>query len=142
MTTEEQTPPPAPQPLHEVLYCSVLGQDQPPTAVGAIVTHARARNAERDITGLLVFDGLRFCQHFEGPRDAVLALMREIEQDGRHAQVRIAYEGPLAERRYNGFGMGLAESEGPDLMAGVHALYGEAALKHFLALRAGFDISN
>jgi len=26
-------------------------------------------------------------------------------------------------------------------MAGVHALEGEAALKHFLALRSSFDIS-
>ena len=143
MTPEEQTPPPpSPEALHEILYCSVLAPDQAPVTVGTIASHARARNAARDITGLLVFDGLRFCQHLEGPRDAVLALMRKIEQDARHTQVRVAYEGPLAERRYSGFGMGLAESEGPDLMAGVHVLYGETALKHFLALRPGFDINS
>ncbi|MCR6478143.1 BLUF domain-containing protein [Variovorax sp. ZS18.2.2] len=132
--TEEQT-------LHEIFYCSVLAQDLPAHAVGAIVGQARARNAERNITGLLVFDGLRFCQHLEGPRDAVEALMRRIAQDPRHTDVRVVHEGPLETRRYSGFGMGLAESEGPDLMAGVHALEGEAALKHFLALRSSFDIS-
>ncbi|MDQ0015878.1 hypothetical protein J2W23_004279 [Variovorax boronicumulans] len=129
------------QPLHEIFYCSVLAQDLPPNAVGAIVSQARARNAERKITGLLVFDGMRFCQHLEGPCDAVKALMRSIERDFRHTDVRVVHEGPLESRRYSGFGLGLAESEGPDLMAGVHALEGEAALKHFLALRSSFDIS-
>jgi hypothetical protein len=130
-----------PQPLYEVLYCSTLAQDLPPTTVGAIVTRARARNAERGITGLLVFDGLRFCQHLEGPHDAIDALMHRIEQDPRHVDVRVAYEAPLASRRYTGFGMGLAESEGPYLMAGVHALDGEVALRHFLALLPSFDIN-
>jgi len=129
------------QPLYEIFYCSELAQDLPATAVGAIVGQARARNAQRNITGLLVFDGMRFCQHLEGPRDAVEALMRRIEQDPRHVDVRVVHQGPLESRRYSGFGMGLAESEGPDLMAGVHALEGEAALKHFLALRPSFDIS-
>lgn len=129
------------QALHEIFYCSLLTQDLPPATVGAIVTLARARNAQSRITGLLVFDGMRFCQHLEGPRQAVEALMQRIEQDPRHTQVRVLYRGALAERRYSGFGMGLAESEGPDLMAGVHALEGEAALRHFLALRPSFDIN-
>ena len=129
------------QPLYEIFYCSLLAQDLPATAVGAIVGQARARNAERGITGLLVFDGMRFCQHLEGPRDALRALMESIERDPRHVDVRVVHEGLLQARRYSGFGMGLAESEGPDLMAGVHALEGEGALKHFLALRASFDIN-
>ncbi|MET3497568.1 BLUF domain-containing protein [Variovorax boronicumulans] len=129
------------QPLHEIFYCSLLGQELPATTVGAIVTRARVRNAVQGITGLLVFDGMRFCQHLEGPREAVQTLMRRIESDPRHVEVRVLYEGPLAERRYSGFGMGLAESEGTDLMAGVHALDGEAALRQFLALRPSFDIN-
>ena len=129
------------QPLYEIFYCSLLAQDLPATAVGAIVSQARVRNAERRITGLLVFDGMRFCQHLEGPRDAVQALMDRIEGDPRHVEVRVVYKGLPETRRYSGFGMGLAESEGPDLMAGVHALEGEAALRHFLALRSSFDIN-
>lgn len=127
--------------LYEVLYCSTLVQDLAPPTVGAIVTQARAKNAERGITGLLVFDGMRFCQHLEGPRGAVEALMRRIEHDPRHVDIRIAYEGALRSRRYTGFGLGLAESEGPHLMSGVHALEGETALLHFLALLPSFDIN-
>jgi hypothetical protein len=128
-------------PLYEVLYCSTLAQDLPPGTVGSIASRARMRNAERDITGLLVFDGLRFCQHLEGPPEAIDALMQQIEEDPRHVDVRVVYQAPLAARRYSGFGMGLAECEGPDLMAGVHALIGEAALRHFLALVPSFDIN-
>ncbi|MDH6592891.1 hypothetical protein M2165_002780 [Variovorax sp. TBS-050B] len=129
------------QALHEVFYCSILTQDLPPATVGAIVTQARIRNAQSQITGLLVFDGMRFCHHLEGPQASLEALMQRIAQDPRHMEVRVLYQGPLTARRYSGFGMGLAESEGPDLMAGVHALEGEAALKHFLALRPSFDIN-
>ncbi|MFL9667089.1 BLUF domain-containing protein [Variovorax sp. AB1(2024)] len=129
------------QTLYEILYCSTLVQDLSPRTVGAIVSQARGRNAEHGITGLLVFDGLRFCQHLEGPREAVQALMQRIERDPRHVDVRIAYEGALSNRRYTGFGLGLAESEGPHLMSGVHALEGETALLHFLALRPSFDIN-
>ena len=127
--------------LHEIFYCSMLTQDLPPATVGSIVTQARARNAQQSITGLLVFDGLRFCQHLEGPLGAVESLMHRIVQDPRHTAVKVVYRGPLAARRYTGFGMGLAESEGPDLMAGIRALDGEAALAHFLALRPSFDIN-
>ena len=127
--------------LHEILYFSQLAPDQPTEVVGQIVARARARNAERGITGLLVFDGLRFCQHLEGPREAVDMLMRQIEKDPRHVDVRVLYEAPLEARRYSGFGMGLAECEGLDLMAGVHVLDGEAALRHFLDLRPSFDIN-
>lgn len=133
--TEESSP------LYEVLYCSTLAQDLPPTTVGTIASQARGRNAELGITGLLVFDGMRFCQHLEGPRSAVGQLMQRITQDPRHVGMRVVYEAPLASRRYTGFGMGLAECEGPDLMAGVHALDGKVALGHFLALLPSFDIN-
>lgn len=129
------------QPLFEILYCSTLAPDLPPTTVGSITSRARARNLERGITGLLVFDGQRFCQHLEGPRDAVDELMAQIAKDPRHTDIRVVHAAPLPVRRYTGFGMGLAESEGPDLMAGVHVLNGEVALRHFLALLPSFDIN-
>ena len=134
--TEQETPP-----LHEILYCSTLAQGLPPDTVGLIASRARAHNALHGITGLLVFDGLRFCQHLEGPPEAVGALMQRIGKDPRHVGVRVVHDAPLGAPRYSGFGMGLAECEGPDLMAGVHALDGEVALRHFLALLPSFDIN-
>lgn len=140
--TQEQTPASEPAGLlHEFLYCSLLAQDLPPATVGTIVTQARARNAMEGISGLLVFDGQYFCQHFEGPRDAAQGLMDRLQRDARHVGLVVVHEGPLAARRYTGFAMGLAECEGPDQVSSLQALRGEAALAHFLALRASFDIS-
>lgn len=143
--TQEQSPASAtaePEQLHEFLYCSLLVQDLPPATVGAIVTQARARNAVDGISGLLVFDGQWFCQHFEGPREAAHGLMARLQSDPRHVALVVVHEGPLAERRYTGFAMGLAECEGPDPISALQALRGEAALAHFLALRGSFDISS
>ena len=131
----------SPLPLHEILYCSVLSEGQSPNIVGQIAAQARARNAARDVTGLLVFDGMHFCQHLEGPADAVLHLLDRLQQDPRHTAVRVVYEGPCTERRYRRFDLGFAQTADSDDMAGIQALDGEAALRRFLALQPGFDIN-
>ena len=125
----------------ELLYVSVLAPDQRPTVVGQIVTQARARNAQSGITGLLVFDGIHFCQHLEGPVEVVQSLMTRIRQDRRHEGVRVVYEGPRAERRYQRFDLGFAQSDEPEDMAGIHVLDGPEALERFLVLRPSFDIN-
>lgn len=126
--------------LHELLYFSVLAPNQTPTVVGQIVAQARQRNTERGITGLLVFDGIHFCHHIEGPRDAVLALLESLQQDGRHTDLRVVYEKARTERRYRRFDLGFAQSDGAEDMAGIQSLDGDAALQRFLALQPGFDV--
>lgn len=129
-----------PELFHELLYCSVLAPNQMPTVVGQIVAQARRRNTERGITGLLVFDGIHFCQHMEGSHDAVTTLIERLRQDARHTDLRVVYEGVRAERRYQRFDLGFAQSDADDDMAGIQALEGQAALQRFLALQPGFDI--
>ncbi|MDM0017798.1 BLUF domain-containing protein [Variovorax saccharolyticus] len=127
--------------LHEILYCSLLAPDQPTEVVGRIVSRARARNADDGITGLLVFDGQRFCQHFEGPREKVRSLMMRLEADRRHTDLCVLFEGSLAARRYQRFEMGLAQVEEQEDLADFHALQGAEALQRFLSLRPRFDIA-
>ncbi|MDM0011267.1 BLUF domain-containing protein [Variovorax sp. J22P168] len=128
--------------LHEILYISLLAPDQPTQVVGRIVAQARARNAANAITGLLVFDGMRFCQHLEGPRDAVQALLSRLQADPRHAALEVLHQGALTQRRYQRFEMGLAQVEhDDDHLAGIATLRAEEALQCFLALRPRFDIS-
>jgi hypothetical protein len=127
--------------LHEILYCSLLAPDQPTQVVGWIVTQARARNAHEGITGLLVFDGIRFCEHFEGPPESVKSLMARLEADRRHTDLRVLFESARAQRRYQRFEMGLAEVEEREDLADIHALNGAEALQRFLSLRPRFDIA-
>ena len=130
-----------PPPFREILYISLLATDQSTTVVGQIATISRARNLRDGITGLLVFDGMRFCQHFEGSPEAVQALLARLEADPRHVELRVLYEGELAQRRYQRFEMGLAEVEDHEDLVDVDALQGVAALECFIALRSRFDIS-
>lgn len=128
--------------LHEILYCSVLAPDLEPNVVGKIVGQARTRNASRDISGLLVFDGLHFCQHIEGPSRALLGLMSSIIEDPRHTDVRVVYDGALDTRRYQRFDMGYADIEGSNTLNRMQQLDGAEALAQFLALRPRFDINS
>ena len=126
--------------LHEILYFSQLAPDQPTDVVGQIVARARARNAREGITALLVFDGMRFCQHIEGPRRNVLQLMERLEADPRHVQMRVVYEGELLQRRYHPFDLGLAQVEDGEDVAVIQQFDGAEALARFMALRPRLDI--
>ncbi|NMM77617.1 blue light sensor protein [Acidovorax sp. SRB_14] len=121
--------------LYQVLYVSLLGPDVPISAVADIAGHARAANAQRDITGLLVFDGGRFCQQLEGWKKDVLALTERIRQDPRHTGVTILHHGPLAARRFSGFSLAFSAVEDADTLAQLELLDGEAALQAFEAMR-------
>lgn len=127
--------------LSEFLYCSQLAPHLPIEVVGQIVGRARVRNAKDGITGLLVFDGLRFCQHVEGLRDPVRALMQRLEADPRHVEFKMLFESPLARRRYLRFDVGMAEVEDREALAEMQSLSGAAAVERFLALRPNFDIA-
>lgn len=126
--------------LHEVLYLSTLAPDAPLKVVASIATQARKANQAAGITGLLVFDGMQFCQHIEGPRKAVLALTERIRQDPRHVDVDILYHGPLAQRRFRNFGLGYTVVEDVDVLARLRYAGADAALAQFLALEPTLDL--
>ncbi len=121
--------------LYEVLYVSTLAPDQPTAVVAEIAAKARQVNAELDITGLLIFDGQRFCQQLEGPQKAVLKLIERIRNDPRHVNVEVVHNGPLAGRRFQQFSLAFSTVEDADALARMERLDGEAALAAFEAMR-------
>ena len=126
--------------LHEVLYLSTLAPDAPLKVVASIASQARKANQAAGITGLLVFDGMQFCQHIEGPRKAVLALTERIRHDPRHVDVDILHHGPLAQRRFRHFGLGYTAVEDVDVLARLRDAGADAALAQFLALQPTLDL--
>ena len=121
--------------LYEVLYVSTLAPDQPTAVVAEIAAKARQVNAELDVTGLLIFDGQRFCHQLEGPQKAVLKLIERIRNDPRHVNVEVLHHGPLAGRRFQHFSLAFSAVEDVDALARLERLDGEAALAAFEALR-------
>lgn len=121
--------------LYEVLYVSTLASNQPPNVVADIAGRARVVNAELDITGLLIFDGQRFCQQLEGPQKAVLKLIERIRNDPRHVNVEVIHHGPLAGRRFQQFSLAFSTLEDVEALARLEQLDGAGAVAAFETLR-------
>lgn len=103
-----------PTDLSQFIYCSVLSPDAAPTCVADIIRTARRVNAEWEVTGVLVFDGQRFCQYIEGPTPHIADLARRIERDPRHTDFSPQHHGPLwGARRFAQWSMAYALA--PDL---------------------------
>jgi hypothetical protein len=78
--------------VFELVYTSFLSPMADIRSVAEMVRKARARNRDHGLTGLLVFDGERFCHHIEGDREAVLQLAARIAEDKRHERVTILHQ--------------------------------------------------
>ncbi len=113
-------------PLVQLAYVSrsQLGDDPQRwrPEVDRIVARARRFNADNDITGYLIFDGVEFAQVIEGEEPAVMGTFLRIVADRAHSQVEVLVRGPILERRFADWRMGLALREGS--MAEAFARHG------------------
>ncbi|CAM3738484.1 BLUF domain-containing protein [Paracidovorax anthurii] len=132
--------PPLATQLYEVLYVSTLAPGEPLSAVAAIAARARPANAERHITGLLVFDGQRFCQQLEGPRKPLLALLERIRLDPRHTQMEVLHHSPLAQRRFHRFSLAFSTLEDADALPRMESMEGPGALAAFEMLAVDLEL--
>lgn len=128
--------------FHEVLYVSTMAPGAPISIVADIALKARIANQAMDITGLLVFDGMRFCQQLEGRRKEVMALTERIRQDPRHTDIEILHHGPLAERRFRRFSLGYISVDEIDVLEWMEQLDGQAAIDAFVALLPSLDMES
>jgi hypothetical protein len=128
--------------LYEILYVSTLAPEAPLSVVGDIAVKARLANAARDITGLLVFDGMRFCQQLEGGQKQVLALLERIRQDTRHINMQILHHGELAVRRFKRFSLGYCVVDDDDVLERMEQMDGQAAVDAFEGLLSRLDLES
>ena len=127
-------------PVYEVLYVSTMTPTSPVSIVKDIAVGARAFNLSHDITGLLIFDGLHFCQQLEGEKKVVLKLIEKICSDARHTNVEVIHNAPLADRRFNRFSLGYATFDDINVLAELKKLDGQPAVDAFLALLTTLDM--
>jgi hypothetical protein len=108
--------------------------------VGQIAREARAKNAPEGITGLLVFDGERFCQHLEGSSAPIKQLFERIKVDARHVRVELLHEGPSEQRRFLKFSMAFAQVEDSDFLQSMRTKVGSDAMLAFSELLPAVDM--
>lgn len=125
--------------LHEAIYVSTIAPAMAIRSVADIAGKARIANSIKGITGLLIFDGMRYCQQLEGPQEQVLSLLEKIRHDPRHINVQVIHCGALARRRFNSFSLGYTTVEDPELLERLEKLDGQAAADAFMALLSQVD---
>ncbi|EKK4016168.1 diguanylate phosphodiesterase [Cronobacter sakazakii] len=93
--------------LSTLIYRSRLKGDIDQASLQAIVRQAQTRNAQMQVSGILVFDGHQFLQVLEGPLHAVEALFERISQDERHDFVVELMRDYAPRRHFENVGMAL-----------------------------------
>jgi hypothetical protein len=102
--------------LNQIVYVSraLIGEGDPD--LDEIGRASRARNAARDVTGVLFHDGVRFVQILEGPWAATSLLLEAIRHDPRHFDVRVLRDAPTRARRFSDWSLRIVDGDqAPDV---------------------------
>ena len=104
-----------PDALYHLGYVSTEAVKFSEEALVALLSEARNANADRDVTGLLLYREGSFYQVLEGSESAVMATFQEIEGDPRHKEVRILFHGETDSREFADWKMGFLNLDGVDV---------------------------
>jgi hypothetical protein len=70
-----------------------------------MLNEARAKNADLEITGHLLYSKEVFVQCIEGPRASIESLWKSLQRDSRHYDIELLARGPLEVRRFADWSM-------------------------------------
>lgn len=93
--------------LRSVTYVSEITDEMSDADFLQLGVTAARLNALDGITGLLVFNGRRFCQTVEGSSDALDHLLGRLKQDPRHDSIQVIEDQPIDARRFRSWDMQL-----------------------------------
>lgn len=97
--------------LSRLIYASVVGDDLRTDALNRLLERARQRNAQRGLTGLLVFDRRHFLQVIEGSRRSLNDLYAALLRDPRHRDVQLLKFARIDVRHFPGWSMGFVPAD-------------------------------
>jgi hypothetical protein len=86
--------------MHQLTYISTAREELAQTDINAILAASRRNNSNANITGLLVYDGVRFLQALEGDQAAIEAAFQRIKADPRHRAAVMLSLGKTASREF------------------------------------------
>lgn len=78
------------------------------TNLAVILAEAHRNNARDGLSGVLAAHADRYIQVIEGPREALDSLLRRLDDDPRHRDVRLLDRAPAAARMFEGWTMASA----------------------------------
>ena len=92
--------------LIHCIYASTAESTFSESDIPALLTQARTANAERAITGMLLYIDGGFFQVLEGDLDAIDEVYRRILRDPRHSRITLIIREPIAARAFSEWTMG------------------------------------
>lgn len=130
----------------QVLYLSHVAKTSGHGYVADITRQAIARNQRDGIRAVLLFDGYRFCQLFEGSEQAAAALLSRLHADTRHQGLHILLDRGLSEAELTpswavgALVAGYCDAMEFDVYEGDQPMRGEAAFSHFMQVLRRADL--
>lgn len=96
---------------HQIVYLSRASQRFSEQALAKLERDAATNNSRDGITGLLVYDGIRFLQAIEGPEHVLRRTMKRISADPRHNAIDVVTDRQVDAPQLGEWGMVLRRAE-------------------------------
>ena len=100
-----------PSALIQLVYVSAATVRFGDAELDNLLAIAREKNAELDVTGMLLFESNTFFQVLEGERRNVQLLYEKIERDSRHNNVLMLAKREIPERNFGQWRMGFVRDK-------------------------------
>ena len=111
------TPQPSGDPLYHLAYVSTETEPFSQIDLVELLAVARGANAERGVTGLLLYREGCFYQVLEGNEFAVNKTFNDIKRDPRHRDVQVLFKGESESREFPDWQMGFLNLDGIEVDA-------------------------
>lgn len=123
--------------VYQIMYISSVTGTITADQCAAIARASAISNRADGVTGLLLFNGKRFLQVLEGPREAVDRVYQRIARDGRHAALVKLREQMVDAREFGEWAMAFDNPADPsdrlrDKVAALVEQAGPSTRAHFI----------
>ena len=94
---------------YALIYLSKATQAFPHDELHQLALQAQQRNAEKELSGLLLYSGEYFLQILEGEYTILNSLFQKISMDDRHNAIQVLLGAPAKERMFPNWSMGVID---------------------------------
>ena len=101
--------------MHFLIYTSSASHLMSDFDLTNLLEHCRIRNAQDNITGMLLYKEGSFMQALEGHKDTVFQTYERIQKDTRHKDIFLLRERGIENRSFSGWSMGFRTVNAADL---------------------------
>jgi hypothetical protein len=91
--------------LHALVYVSTASHRLSPAEVNHLLERARARNAQQQVTGVLLYSHGNFMQYLEGPAAGIANVYQFIKADRQHHGIIELLREPITAREFSDWSM-------------------------------------